>query len=181
MTIKSKLYIKITQEKIEHFQTKGIEFPKLSIEISLKKLLQKIQGKIELLQHQTNNIKDSISSINESIIEWFKKTQEKISQDLEEMYGASFNCGLDKTGDNHILKFYLESVNDNFLPQTDENMLKTSCDKLFEIVFNPLTENEAFKQEYIKQEFGLIAHSSYIAEIKRKYGLEYLNIIKEPC
>ena len=79
-------------------------------------------------------------------------TQEKISQDLEEMYGASFNCGLDKTGDNHILKFYLESVNDNFLPQTDENMLKTSCDKLFEIVFNPLVENEGFKEEYIKQE-----------------------------
>ena len=79
-------------------------------------------------------------------------TQEKISQDLEEMYGASFNCGLDKTGDNHILKFYLESVNDNFLPQTNENMLKTSCDKLFEIVFNPLVENEGFKEEYIKQE-----------------------------
>lgn len=79
-------------------------------------------------------------------------TQEKISQELEEMYGATFNCGLDKTGDNHILKFYLESVNDNFLPQTDENMLKTSCDKLFEIVFNPLVENGAFKEEYIKQE-----------------------------
>ena len=79
-------------------------------------------------------------------------TQEKISQELEEMYGATFNCGLDKTGDNHILKFYLESVNDNFLPQTDENMLKTSCYKLLEIVFNPLVENESFKEEYIKQE-----------------------------
>ena len=45
-------------------------------------------------------------------------TQEKISQELEEMYGASFDCGLDKTGDNHILKFYLEAINDNFLPQT---------------------------------------------------------------
>ena len=50
-------------------------------------------------------------------------TQEQISQELEEMYGASFDCGLDKTGDNHILKFYLESVNDKFLPQTEENML----------------------------------------------------------
>ena len=79
-------------------------------------------------------------------------TQEKISQELEEMYGASFDCGLDKTGDNHILKFYLESINDNFLPQTDENMLKTSIEKLLEIVFNPLVENGAFKEEYVKQE-----------------------------
>ena len=79
-------------------------------------------------------------------------TQEQISQELEEMYGASFDCGLDKTGDNHILKFYLESVNDKFLPQTEENMLKTSIEKLFEIVFNPLVENGAFKEEYVKQE-----------------------------
>lgn len=79
-------------------------------------------------------------------------TQAQISQELEEMYGASFDCGLDKTGDNHILKFYLESVNDNFLPQTDENMLKSSIEKLLEIVFNPLVENEALKEEYVKQE-----------------------------
>lgn len=79
-------------------------------------------------------------------------TQEKISQEMEEMYGASFDCGLDKTGDNHILKFYLEAINDSFLPQTDENMLKTSIDKLLEIVFNPLIENDAFKEEYVKQE-----------------------------
>jgi len=79
-------------------------------------------------------------------------TLDKISQEMEEMYGASFDCGLDKTGDNHILKFYLEAVNDNFLPQTDENMLKTSIEKLLEIVFNPLTENGAFKEEYVKQE-----------------------------
>ena len=79
-------------------------------------------------------------------------TQEKISQELEEMYGASFDCGLDKTGDNHILKFYLEAINDNFLPQTDENMLKTSIEKLLEIVFNPVLENGTFKEEYVKQE-----------------------------
>ena len=79
-------------------------------------------------------------------------TQAQISQELEEMYGASFDCGLDKTGDNHILKFYLEAINDNFLPQTNENMLKTSIEKLLEIVFNPLVENGAFKEEYVKQE-----------------------------
>lgn len=79
-------------------------------------------------------------------------TSMQISQEMEEMYGASFDNGLDKTGDNHILKFYLESINDNFLPQKDENMLKTSIEKLLEIVFNPLTEQGKFKEEYVKQE-----------------------------
>jgi len=79
-------------------------------------------------------------------------TQEIISQELEEMYGAGFDCGIDKTGDNHVLKFYLESVNDKFLPQTNENILKTSIEKLFEIAFDPLLENGAFKEEYVKQE-----------------------------
>ena len=79
-------------------------------------------------------------------------TLAQISQEMEEMYGASFDCGLDKTGDNHILKFYIETINDKFLPQNDENMLKKSIDKLLEIVFNPLVENNEFKEEYVKQE-----------------------------
>lgn len=79
-------------------------------------------------------------------------TSMQISQELEEMYGASFDNGIDKTGDNHVLKFYLESINDKYLPQQDENMLKTSIEKLLEIVFNPLTENGIFKEEYVKQE-----------------------------
>ena len=80
----------------------------------------------------------------------------QISKELEEMYGASFDNGLDKTGDNHVLKFYLESINDKFLPQENENMLKTSIDKLLELVFNPLLEDGKFKEEYVEQEKGNI-------------------------
>lgn len=79
-------------------------------------------------------------------------TQEEISKELEEMYGASFNCGLDKIGDNHVLKLYLESINDKFLPQDGENMLRQSIDILTDIAFNPFIEKEEFKQEYINQE-----------------------------
>ena len=80
------------------------------------------------------------------------KSQEEISKRLEEMYGASFDCGLDKTGDNHVLKFYLESINDAFLPENSENLLKASIDLVMDIVFNPLTENNAFCEEYLNQE-----------------------------
>ena len=79
-------------------------------------------------------------------------TLAQISKDMEEMYGASFNCGIDKTGDNHVLKFYIETINDNYIPQKDENMLKTAIEKLLEIIFNPLIESNSFKQEYIDQE-----------------------------
>ena len=79
-------------------------------------------------------------------------TQEEINKKLEEMYGASLDCGLDKTGDNQVLKFYIETVNDEFLPQEAENMLKTSLEKIFEFVFNPYIENGCFKKEYVEQE-----------------------------
>ena len=76
---------------------------------------------------------------------------EQISKNLEEMYGASFDCGIEKIGDNHVLKFYLEAINDEFLPQ-EENILKKAIDTLLEIVFEPLSENGEFKQEYVKTE-----------------------------
>lgn len=76
----------------------------------------------------------------------------ELSKQLEEMYGAGFDCGLDKTGDNQVIKFYLESINDNFIPQSSDNMLKQSIEKLLEIVFNPLIENEGFNEQYLKQE-----------------------------
>jgi len=79
-------------------------------------------------------------------------TQEEINKKLEEMYGASLDCGLDKTGDNQVLKFYIETVNDEFLPQEAENMLKTSLEKIFEFVFNPYLENGCFKKKYVEQE-----------------------------
>ena len=83
-------------------------------------------------------------------------TQEDISKTLENMYGASFNNGLDKIGDNHILKFYMESINDEYLPQENDNLLKDSIKKLSEIVFNPVLENGKFKEEYLNQEKEVI-------------------------
>ena len=80
------------------------------------------------------------------------KTQEEINKKLEEMYGANLDCGLDKTGDNQVLKFYIETVNDEFLPQNSEDMLKKSLEQIFEFVFNPYLENDGFKKEYVEQE-----------------------------
>lgn len=78
-------------------------------------------------------------------------SQEDISIALEEMYGASFDCGIDKIGDNHVLKFYLESINNEFLPNNEDN-LNEAIKILFEVVFNPLTQNNEFNKEYVENE-----------------------------
>ena len=64
---------------------------------------------------------------------------EKINKNLEEMYGAEFNCGIDKTGDN------------KYLP-TQEDLLAKGINTLFELVFDPATENNEFKAEYVEAE-----------------------------
>lgn len=79
------------------------------------------------------------------------KTQEEISIELENMYGATLDCGVEKTGDNQTLKFYLETLNDTFLPE-QENLSKKAIELLLDVVFNPLTENRNFKKEYVDSE-----------------------------
>ena len=79
-------------------------------------------------------------------------TQEEISKELEGMYGALFDCGIEKKGNNQVLKFYIESVNDKFLPDSKENLLGKSLERLLQIVFSPYVENGALKKEYVEQE-----------------------------
>ncbi len=79
------------------------------------------------------------------------QSQDIISKKLEEMYGGSFNCGIEKTGDNHIIKFYLEAISEEFLPEKEE-LTQKCLDILFDIIFNPLTENNGFKVEYVEGE-----------------------------
>ncbi len=80
-------------------------------------------------------------------------TQEEIAKKLEEMYGAEFDCGIEKIGDNHVIKFYLETLNDNFIPEIHkENLAQMGINLLLDIILNPLTENNKFKQEYVESE-----------------------------
>lgn len=78
-------------------------------------------------------------------------SQEDISMKLEEMYGATFDCGIEKTGDNHVMKFYLESINDDYLPE-GEKLLQSSIEVLLDIILNPVLEEGKFKEEYVKGE-----------------------------
>lgn len=78
-------------------------------------------------------------------------SQEQISITLEEMYGAGFDCGIEKSGDYHTIKFYLEAIEEQFLPEKEE-LTKKAMELLLEIAFHPFTEHNAFKEEYVEQE-----------------------------
>lgn len=100
------------------------------------------------------------------------QSQDIISKKLEEMYGASFDCGIDKTGDNHIMKFYLEAISEEFLPEKEE-LAKKCIEILLDIIFNPLIENNGFKDEYVESEKNNLKQiiESKI-DNKRTYSLE---------
>lgn len=78
-------------------------------------------------------------------------SREDISKSLENLYGAELDCGVEKTGDNQILKFYIEALNNDYII-TDENLLEECIEKILEVVFNPVLEEGIFKQEYINKE-----------------------------
>lgn len=78
-------------------------------------------------------------------------SQEKINETLENMYGAVLDSGIEKTGDNQVLKFYMEVIDDEFLPKK-EDILTKALEVLLEIVFNPYLENGIFKEDYVKNE-----------------------------
>lgn len=79
------------------------------------------------------------------------KTREEITSKLAELYGAELDSGIEKSGDNHVLKFYLESLNEDYLPK-NEDLLKQSISVLLDIVFNPNINNNEFNKEYLEQE-----------------------------
>ena len=100
------------------------------------------------------------------------QSQDIISKKLEEMYGASFDCGIEKTGDNHIMKFYLEAISEEFLPEKEE-LAKKCIEILLDIIFNPLIEDNGFKDEYVESEKNNLKQiiESKI-DNKRAYSLE---------
>lgn len=74
-----------------------------------------------------------------------------INKEMENMYGASFNCGIDKMGDNIVLKFYIESISNEYA-LNKENILKMNIESLLDIVFNPIQNGELLNEEFLKVE-----------------------------
>ncbi len=79
------------------------------------------------------------------------KTFRDIALRLEELYGASFDCGVAKKGECHIIQFYMEFISDKFALE-DGSLFEKAFDVLFEIVNEPGLEKGVFKEDYLLQE-----------------------------
>lgn len=97
---------------------------------------------------------------------------EEINKELEDMYGATFDCGVDKNGDNQVLKFYLETIDNEYLPNTEDLMIK-AINTLLDLAFDPKIENNAFKEDYMKSEKGKL---KILIEGKKDNKAQYANL-----
>ena len=116
------------------------------------------------------------------------KTNKEISEKLDFMYGASFGYGVDKVGDNVVIKLYIECLDDDFLPEPNNNLEK-SINLLLELLFNPQIENEGFNPDFLNIEKEKLAKTiesirddkdafSYSRTINLMYGNNGFGISK---
>lgn len=77
--------------------------------------------------------------------------QSLLNKELENMYGAAFNCGIDKMGDNVVLKFYIESISSEYALD-GENILEMNLNNLLDIVFDPVQNGELLNEEFLSLE-----------------------------
>ena len=78
-------------------------------------------------------------------------TMKDISKKLEELYGAKFDCGISKKGENQVIRFYGEIVNRKFVGE-NKDIFSEFVDVIKDVIFNPVLENGMFREEYVKQE-----------------------------
>lgn len=78
-------------------------------------------------------------------------TLRDISIQLEKLYGASFDCGVTKKGERHIIHFYVEFLSPMFIPDGIDSFTK-GFELLFNIITRPLLEKGRFREDYLSQE-----------------------------
>lgn len=79
-------------------------------------------------------------------------TQYDVSRALDKMYGAYLSFGVAKRGDNQVIRFYIDTIKDNYTFDR-EDLLEDAFELLFDIIFNPNTdENGYFDSNLIELE-----------------------------
>lgn len=94
----------------------------------------------------------------------------------EELYGASVSGNVMKSGEWHILKFRLETVNGRFLPGTDpDRMFDDGLSFLRDLIFDPRLDGEQFRQaEFEQEKSNLERQIASLIDHKDHYSFERL-------
>lgn len=75
-----------------------------------------------------------------------------ISERLEYLYASDISAVYVKRAESLIVGFSADFVKDAFLPDKEENLLNSVSALLFDILFDPLIENGAFRESYVAGE-----------------------------
>lgn len=70
---------------------------------------------------------------------------------LEDLYGAAFEAGVSKKGEYQQISFNIDYVKKEYTI-TDDELFDKVLDFIYDIIFNPLLENDGFNEEYLKVE-----------------------------
>lgn len=79
------------------------------------------------------------------------KNSTEIAHFLENLYGANLSAGVLKKGEDHIIEFDAETISDKFAANNEE-LISELVSLLLSVIFEPILENGAFKEEYVEQE-----------------------------
>lgn len=74
-----------------------------------------------------------------------------VNRRLDELYGAILNTSIRKMGENQVVSISLEFL-DNAFTINNEDIYKECLDFVAAIVKEPVTENSAFKEDFVEQE-----------------------------
>lgn len=97
-----------------------------------------------------------------------------LQRKLENLYGSELSTDIIKSGERHIIAFGLESAHDCFFRE-DGRLLKDSLSLLGSVVSDPLLENGAFREDYVRQEKNqLVKDIKALLNDKAAYAMERL-------
>ncbi len=78
-------------------------------------------------------------------------TLRDISMQLERLYGASFDCGVTKKGESHVIHFYTEFLSEDYIPDRTDSFT-SGFELLYDIITRPVFEKGRFGEVSLKQE-----------------------------
>lgn len=78
-------------------------------------------------------------------------TLRDISMKLENLYGASFDCGVTKKGERHIMHFYVDFLSKQYVPGGTDTFSE-GLGLLWDVITKPALINGKFNEDYLVQE-----------------------------
>lgn len=106
-------------------------------------------------------------------------TAAKLRQKLDELYGAILHIDSSKKGENSILTFRLEIINDQFL-QGKSSLIEEALQLLEDVIYNPKLEKNGFDNKILKREKQTLKNK--IESLNEdKMSLANTRLIEEMC